>query len=107
MGLAVLEARGVVHGDALDGGERVGTAELDLAHVADVEEADGGADGQMLGDEAAAAGYSTGISQPPKSTILALSARWVALRAVFLSAVATGADGVAMSVTVTQLCGVG
>ena len=29
--------------------------------------------------------YSTGISQPPKSTIFAFSARWAALRAVFLS----------------------
>src|ERR1035437_10479663 len=36
-------------------------------------------------------GYSTGISQPPKSTILAFRARWVALRAVFLSGAAMGA----------------
>jgi hypothetical protein len=50
--LAVLEARGVVHGDALDCGERVGAAKLDLAHVAHVKETDGGADGQMLGHEA-------------------------------------------------------
>src|SRR5580704_1019620 len=41
-------------------------------------------------------GYSTGMSQPPKSTILALSARWVALRAVFLSG--AGVAVVAMGV---------
>src|SRR5580692_11589304 len=41
-------------------------------------------------------GYSTGMSQPPKSTILAFRARWVALRAVFLSSEATGAVGVDM-----------
>ena len=35
-------------------------------------------------------GYSTGISQPPKSTILAFSARWAALRAVFFE---RGGDG--------------
>src|ERR1700744_5188794 len=42
-------------------------------------------------------GYSTGMSQPPKSTILALRARWVTLRAVFLSAEAAG-DEVAITV---------
>src|SRR5579863_1370464 len=49
-------------------------------------------------------GYSTGMSQPPKSTILALRARWVALRAVFWSA---GAAGVAMRATVPQTRRVG
>src|ERR1700733_3582493 len=43
-------------------------------------------------------GYSTGMSQPPKSTILAFRARCVALSAVFLRAGATGAEGVAMGV---------
>ena len=56
--LAVFEARGVVHGDVLNGGERAGSAELNFAHVADVEEANGGADGNVFGDEAAA---GTGI----------------------------------------------
>ena len=35
-------------------------------------------------------GYSTGISQPPKSTILAFNARWAAFKAVFFSGEATG-----------------
>ena len=52
VGLALLELRGVVHGDVLDGGERVGAAELDVAHVGDVEDADAGAHGHVLGDEA-------------------------------------------------------
>ena len=56
--LPVLEARGVVHGDVLDGGQRAGAAKLDLAHVAHVEQAHAGAHGQVLGDEAAA---GTGI----------------------------------------------
>src|ERR1700722_16438756 len=43
-------------------------------------------------------GYSPGMSHPPKSTILALSARWVALSAVFLSAGAAGAEEVAIGV---------
>jgi hypothetical protein len=51
--LAVLELRSVIHGEVLHGGERAGAAELDLAHVRDVKEADGGADGEMLGHEAA------------------------------------------------------
>ena len=38
--LAVLEARGIVHGDVLHGGQRAGAAKLDFAHVAHVEEAD-------------------------------------------------------------------
>ena len=87
VGLVVGEARGVVHGDVLDGGESAGAAKLNFAHVRHVKEADGGADGEVLGDEARrpGPGYSTGMSQPPKSTILALSARCVALSAVFLS----------------------
>ena len=48
--LAILEARGVVHGDVLHGGQRAGAAELNFAHVADVKEADAGAHGQVLGD---------------------------------------------------------
>ncbi len=97
--LPVLEARGVVHGDVLHGGQRAGPAELDFAHVAHVEQAHAGAHGHVLGDQAAAgAGYSTGMSQPPKSTILALRARCVALRAVFFSAGATGAAGVDMGI---------
>ena len=51
--LAVSQLRGIVHGDVLDGGERTGSSELDLAHMADVEEADSGAHGHVLGDQAA------------------------------------------------------
>jgi hypothetical protein len=36
----------------LDGIEGAGAAELNFAHVADVEEADTGADGDVFGDEA-------------------------------------------------------
>ena len=54
-----------------------------------------GAHRHVLRDQAAAGhGYSTGISQPPKSTILAFNARCVAFSAVFLSADATAAAGV-------------
>ena len=52
--LAIFELRGIVHGDVLDGGEGTGAAELDFAHVADVEETDAGAHGHVLGNEAAA-----------------------------------------------------
>ena len=55
--LAIFELRGVVHGDVLDGGERAGAAELDFAHVADVEEADAGAHGHVLGNKAAAGAW--------------------------------------------------
>src|ERR1039457_1625543 len=47
-------------------------------------------------------GYSTGMSQPPKSTILALRARCVALRAVFFSCGAMA--GVVMIVPLDE-CG--
>jgi hypothetical protein len=52
VGLADGELRCVVHAQALHGGERAGAAELDVAHVRDVEEADAGADGHVFGDEA-------------------------------------------------------
>ncbi len=52
VGLADLQFAAVVHEQALEGGEGAGAAELDVAHVGDVEEADGGADGHVLGDEA-------------------------------------------------------
>ena len=52
MGLANGKLRGVVHAELLDGIERAGAAELDVAHVRDIEEADGGADGHMLGRDA-------------------------------------------------------
>jgi hypothetical protein len=54
MGLTVLEPRGVVHGQVLDGGQSARTAEADLAHVADVEEAHGSPHGQVFGDQASA-----------------------------------------------------
>ncbi len=53
VGLPVLEARGVVHGDVLHGSQRAGAAELDFAHVAYVEEAHPGPHRHVLGDEAA------------------------------------------------------
>ena len=60
--LVVGEARRVVHGDVLDGGESAGAAKLDFAHVRDVKEADGGADGEVLGDQSnAEAGAGSGI----------------------------------------------
>ncbi len=52
VGLADLQLGGVVHAELLDGGEGAGSAKLDVAHVRDVEEADGGADGHVFGDEA-------------------------------------------------------
>jgi len=91
VGLAVLEARGVVHGDVLHGGQGARAAELDLAHVGDVKEAHGGADGEVLGNEAAAGTRVLDRHvQPPKSTILALRVRWVALSGVFFNSAATG-----------------
>jgi hypothetical protein len=44
------EARGVVEGHTLHGVERLGTVEADIAHVADVKESYGSADGHVLGD---------------------------------------------------------
>jgi hypothetical protein len=51
--LAVLELRSVVHGDVLHGGQGARPAKLDLAHVANVEEAHTGANGHVLGNKAA------------------------------------------------------
>jgi hypothetical protein len=78
--------------------------------VADVKEAHRGANGQVLGDQAAAGarapgdgsvslGCKAGVSQPPKSTILAFSARCVAFRAVFISGEAMGEAGVVIGVS--------
>ena len=52
MRLADREPGGVVGGDVLDGLERVPAGDLDLAHVADVEEAGAGPHGLMLEDDA-------------------------------------------------------
>ena len=49
-----LQLRGVVGRDALDRGERVLAGDLDLAHVADVEQPRARADRHVLGDDAAA-----------------------------------------------------
>ena len=57
MRLAILQFGGIVHGDVLDGGQGAGAAELDLAHVAHVEEADAGAHGHVLRNEAAAGAW--------------------------------------------------
>ena len=43
---------GIVAGDVLDGAESVAAGNLDLPHVADVEEPGGGADRHVLLDEA-------------------------------------------------------
>jgi len=51
-----------------------------------------------------APGYSTGMSQPPKSTILAFRARCVALSAVFFSSAAAGVAGVVMEAS-RSACG--
>ena len=51
--LAFGQLRGIVHGDELDGIECLGPAQLDFAHVADVEDADAGAHGHVLGNQAA------------------------------------------------------
>ncbi len=50
--LAVLQLRCVVRRDVLDGGQRIGTRQLDLPHVRDVEEAGRGAHGHVLGGDA-------------------------------------------------------
>jgi hypothetical protein len=52
MGLAHLQLRGVVHAQPLHGSQRSGPAKLDVSHVRDVEEADAGAHGHVLGDQA-------------------------------------------------------
>ena len=52
MRLTFGEFRGVVHGDELDGIERLGAAQLDFTHVADVEDADARAHGHVLGNQA-------------------------------------------------------
>ncbi len=85
--LADGQPRGVIDGHLLHGFERLRAVQADVSHVADVEESDGVADGQVLGDQsagfaAALAGYSTGISHPLKSTMRAPSSRCAELRAV-------------------------
>ena len=83
MRLADREPGGVVARDVLDRLERVAAGDLDLAHVADVEEArarSGPPDARATMPE-----YSTGMSQPPNSTMRAPSDRWRALSGVFLS----------------------
>jgi hypothetical protein len=47
------QPRRVVAGQLLDGGQGVGPGDLDLAHVADVEQPDPFADRQVLGGDAA------------------------------------------------------
>src|ERR1700683_4294803 len=50
--LAKGKARRAVHRNMLHGGEGSGASEADIAHVADVEDADAGADGHVLVDDA-------------------------------------------------------
>ena len=54
--LAGDEPRGVVHGDALHGIQRLRPGEADVAHVADVEDAHAGAHRHVLGQDAAGRG---------------------------------------------------
>ena len=68
MRLADREPGGVVARDVLDGLERVAAGDLDLAHVADVEEARARPDGLC---STTMPEYSTGMSQPPNSTMRA------------------------------------
>ena len=66
--LPVGKSRGIVAGDVLHQVQRVRPAHLDFAHVADVEESGRRPRRQLL---ATMPEYSTGMSQPPKFTILA------------------------------------
>ena len=88
------QLRGVVHRDMLNSGERLRAGEPDVAHVADVEDADAGAHRHVLVDDSAAndAGYSTGMSQPLNSTIFAPIWRWTAFSAVLRMAGASTED---------------
>ena len=52
MRLPHIESGSVVGRDTLDGGERVVAGDLDLAHVAHVEQTGSGADGHVLLDDA-------------------------------------------------------
>ena len=70
----------VVAGEPLDGRERVGAGHLDLAHVADVERP---ARVRTAMCSSVMPEYSTGMSQPPNSTIRAPLARCRACSAVF------------------------
>ncbi len=54
------QAGRVVHGDVLDGGERLRPGEPDVSHVADVEDADPSADRVVLGHDAAGGGVLHG-----------------------------------------------
>ena len=78
--LADLQLAGVVHQQLLHGGERVGSAQLDVAHVRDVEQADSRCATAMC--SATRPAYCTGMSQPPKSTMRALCVWWVLWSAV-------------------------
>ncbi len=50
--LAHIQCTGIIAGDALDGGQRILPGNLDLTHMADIEHAGAGADGEMLGGDA-------------------------------------------------------
>src|SRR5215470_7256882 len=50
--LADPEPRGVVHGNMLDGGERIRAMKANVSHVANVENAHAGAHRQVLGNDA-------------------------------------------------------
>jgi hypothetical protein len=73
--------------------------------VADVKDADAGADGHVLGDDAATdrRGYSTGMSQPLNSTIFAPIWRWTAFKAVLRTL--PGTTGGVASATDTENLG--
>ena len=80
--LAVDEFRGVVASDVLHEIQGVRAAHLDFAHVADVENARAV---RIATCSDKMPEYSTGMSQPPKLTILAPRRRWAEFRAVLRS----------------------
>ena len=91
--LADGEPGGVVHRDVLHGGERVRPGHADVAHVADVKDADARCAPPCARRQcrtAIDAGYSTGMSQPLNSTIFAPIWRWTGFRAVLRT---FGGDG--------------
>ncbi len=82
MRLADLQLRRRVGRDVIDQFQRLRSANFDLAHVADVEQAHAAAARRCV--RRSRRNSETGMSQPPKSTILAPMRRWVALSGVVL-----------------------
>ena len=85
------QLRGVIHGDELHCVERLGPAQLNLAHVAHVKDADARAHGDVLGNQAGV--FDRHI---PAAEIdhLGASWRWVVFSAVLRRLVADEVSGV-------------